>query len=113
MYYNGVSGIMDEPIVQNAYAKFNTTLQVWSKIESNDYDWLSSSSVVNLEDIVDYCKNKDFIFHPQIFHFSLIFEGMTQSITRHLDMLETNHIPQLNISAKSDKIIFEYWQVLW
>ena len=77
MYYNGVSGIMDEPIVQNAYAKFNTTLQVWSMIESNDYDWLSSSSVVNLEDIVDYCKNKDFIFHPQIFHFSLIFEGTT------------------------------------
>ena len=113
MYYNGVSGNIDGPIVQNAYAKFNTTLQVWSKIESNDYDWLSSSSVVNLEDIVHYCRKKDITFHPQIFHFSLIFEGITQSITRHLDMLETKQLPQLNISAKSDKIIFEYWQVLW
>ena len=75
-YYNGVAGIMDGPITQPAYAKFNITEQVWSKVEWTDsFGWLSSTSVVNLEDIIDHCHKSDIDFKPQRFRFLAIFEG--------------------------------------
>ena len=60
--------------MQNAYAKFNTSVKVWTKIELNANKWLSGSSVVNLEDIIDYCQ--DITFHQQEFHFLMLFEGI-------------------------------------
>ena len=68
---------MDGPITQPAYAKFNITEQVWSKVEWTDsFGWLSSTSVVNLEDIIDHCHKSDIDFKPQRFRFLAIFEGL-------------------------------------